>query len=68
MKILFYKLINFFSGSQNPGEKKITNKVRETLRDYQSTLKYLERYDKGEVSKPKVLAEHRDLRSYIQSL
>lgn len=65
---LIYKIINFVFKAKTPNKKQINEGVKETLRDFQPTLKYLEKYDKGQISDPQVLADHRSLRSYIQSL
>jgi len=42
--------------------------VRKTVGDYESTIRYLDKYDKGKVPQPKSVARHSTLRNYLQSL
>lgn len=66
---LIYILLNTLNkNTMIINKQQIENGVEKTMRDYKDTLKFLEKYDKGEVSRPKRLDKYSGLRDYIQSI
>lgn len=60
--------VNNLPKSTGASKKQLFDDVETSLSQYRSTISYLEKYDDGKISNPKVLAKHRNLRSYIQSI
>ena len=66
--ILIQFLLNIISRNRHVDKQVVEESTEKTLKDYKTTIKFLERYDKGQVSEPKILGRHSALRNYIQEL
>ena len=73
MEMLSVKLFNNLNKILNRkinkvSDKKVKEGVENTLDNYKRTLTILEKYDRGEIPTPEILARYSSMRKYLRDL